>query len=586
MISTRRLKKQGQLEQYQSPAAKNAPTKVQLLSRSQNAQKMSTPQSKYLVIQTAMTCSGLLMAPFAVNAAVAPDAGAIQHQVEQTLKQPTTSVPTPVQAVPKAPITASETQVTVSGFDFTGNSLVTNATLEENTRSFLNRPLSLNELRMVTDAVQKLYQDAGWMVRVLLPAQEMQNGRIRIEIIEARLGMVLHAGESSRIRTSVIEGVVKQQLPPNAPIPEAGLERALMILSDLPGVSSSAGFAQGAQPGQTDLVINLQDKPMVSGLASLDNMGSTSTGTTRLLGTVNVNSPSQIGDLLSMTGLKTEGSHYGRIAYSLPVAADGWRLGLHSTDVGYRVIGPASTIHGTARTNGMSSSYPLIRRQLQTLVINGSWEDKSFRNEDGGDGSHYSIRVGTLALTANTQDNWVGGGINNASLQWTNGRVSPITHVLDESTRGQFSKWLISVGRVQTLTPGLNLFATGQIQRTNKNLDSSEKLYLGGAYGVRAYPGTEGAASEGESLSLELSQRLQEGVSINGFYDWAHARDPQVSEATLRSYRLRGLGLSATWQATSQLQLKATAARRIGDAPQPINTFSASRLWLSANFSF
>lgn len=544
---------------------------------------MHYPQS---IVSRLGLISSCLLLPLAATAAGAPDAGAIQRQFEQTLQQ------TPAPAAPAArPATAapakdSSTQVTVSSFEFVGNTLIPSSALHEATNPLLNRPLLLNELRTATDAVQQLYLRAGWMVRVLLPAQEIQNGRVKIEIIEARLGKILRTGESTRIQASVIEGVVSQQLQSNAPIPQAGLERALMLLTDLPGISSSAGFAQGAQPGQTDLVINLQDKPLVSGQVSLDNTGSSSTGTTRLLGTVNVNSPAQIGDLLSATGLKTESSHYGRIAYSLPAGADGWRLGLHAADVGYRVIGAVSALHGSARTRGLSASYPLIRRQLQTLALNGSWDDKSFHNEDGGDGSNYGIRLGTLALTASTQDNWAGGGISNASLQWSNGRVSPNTRVLDESTKGQFSKWLLSVGRVQTLKPGLNLFATGQIQRANKNLDSSEKLFLGGAYGVRAYPGSEGAASEGESLSLELSQRLQEGLNINFFYDWAHARDPQASEAALRSYNLRGYGVSATWQTTSQLQLKATAAQRLGDAPQSTNTFSASRLWLNATLSF
>lgn len=540
---------------------------------------------KSIVNLVGLTSSFLLLSPIAAMAVGAPDAGSIQQQFEQTLRQSTPSPAPPARAVVAEPVAASETLVTVSEFDFAGNTLVSKDALKESTRRFLNRPLSLRELRTASDAVQKLYRDAGWMVRVVLPPQEIQNGRVRIEIVEARLGQIIRTGESTRVQASVIEGVLKQQLQPNEPIPQAGLERALMLLTDLPGISPAASFAQGAQPGQTDLVINLQDKPVVNGLVSLDNLGSSTTGTTRLLGTINVNSPSQIGDLLSVTGLKTEGSHYARIAYSLPVSHDGWRIGLHATDVAYRVIGTASTLEGTARTQGLSTSYPLVRRQLQTLSLNGSWDDKSFRN-DGGLVSDYGIRVGNLALIANAQDNWAGGGVSNASVQLSSGKVSPNTGLLDQSTQGQFSKLLISLGRVQVLRPGLNLFATGQLQRANKTLDSSEKLFLGGAYGVRAYPGTEGAASEGESLSIELSQRLQGGFSLNGFYDWAHARNPQSFEAELRSYNLRGYGVSATWQAAQRLQIKATAARRLGDAPQSTNTLSASRLWLSATLSF
>lgn len=543
---------------------------------------MHYPQS--IVNFVGLTSSCLLL-PFAATAAGAPDAGAIQQQFEQTLKQPTPSASPPVRATGVAPASTSGTQIMVSGFDFVGNTLVSSVTLEEGTRRFLNRSLSLNELRAATDAVQQLYREAGWMVRAVLPAQEVQNGRVKIEITEARLGKVVLTGEAKRVQASVIEGMISQQLQPGAPIPQAGLERALMLLTDLPGMTPSASFAQGAQPGQTDLVMDVQDKPLLNGLVSLDNMGSPSTGTIRLLGTVNVNSPLQIGDLLSVTGLKTEGSHYARAAYSLLAGHDGWRIGLQASDVGYSFFKDGGFFSGTARTHGLSTTYPLVRRQLQTLALNGSWDEKSFRN-DGGQPSDYGIRVGNLALTANAQDNWAGGGISNASVQWSSGRVSPHTQVLDATTQGQFSKWLITAGRVQALGQGLNLYVTGQVQRANKTLDSSEKLYLGGAYGVRAYPGTEGAASEGESLSLELSQRVQEGLNLNGFYDWARARNPQDLQAALRDYKLRGYGVSATWQAASRLQIKASAARRIGDAPQSNNTFGASRLWLSATYSF
>lgn len=558
-----------------------------MLPRLSGVETMFMNHAKKILNSTGLTCSAMLMFSFSAVAAGAPDAGAVQQQFEQTLKQPTPVAAPAAKAVNAPALADAGTRVVVSAFEFVGNRLIPTATLQAATQGFLNKALTLAELRAASDAVQQLYREAGWMVRVFLPAQEIDNGQIKIEIVEAQLGKVVQTGEAVRVQASVIQNMVGHQLRANEAVPQAKLERALLLLNDLPGISSSASFAQGEQPGQTDLIIQVEDKPQVNGSVGLDNMGSTATGTQRLLGSINVNGPLRHGDLLSMTALKTEGSHYARAAYSLAVGPDGWRLGAHASDMAYRSAGETSTLKGNASTYGLDWSYPLVRSQPKSLSLTGTWDQKSFHNEDGvSSGSDFRIRVGTVGLNASAQDAWAGGGINNLSAVWTLGQVSPNTQLLDASTQGQYSKWLLSLGRTQALTAGLSLNATVQMQRANKTLDSSEKLYLGGAYGVRAYPTSEGAANEGESLTLELSQRLQERWTVNGFYDWAHARNPQATEQAQRSFHLRGIGVSATWQATAQMQIKATAAHRMGDAPQSTSTYSANRLWLSANLSF
>ena len=57
-----------------------------------------------------------------------------------------------------------------------------------------------------------------------------------------------------------------------------------MLLNDTPGVLSTANFMQGQQPGQTDLVVGVADKPWVSGSIGIDNLGSQLTGNQRLTG--------------------------------------------------------------------------------------------------------------------------------------------------------------------------------------------------------------------------------------------------------------------------------------------------------------
>jgi len=128
----------------------------------------------------------------------------------------------------------------------------------------------------------------------------------------------------------------------------------------------------------------------------------------------------------------------------------------------------------------------------------------------------------------------------------------------------------------------------------SKNLDSSEKFYLGGAGGVRAYPTNEGGGSEGHMLRLELRKRLPGNLALTGFYDWGAVtvnKDNAITgAASLNHYALQGAGLSLAWATNFGLNLSAMLAHRIGDNPNPTSTgadqdgtLKGNRIWLQAS---
>lgn len=532
----------------------------------------------------------LMVSPgVAAYAAGAPDAGAVQQQIEQTLKQPARPAGS-TSAVPAAePRREGQLQVQVRAFEFVGNQRVDTAALAAATRPFTGQLLDMNGLQRAVDAVRQVYREAGWMAHVFLPAQEVDVGRIRIEIVEAVLGQTMVLGQSTHIAPQVIRGVLSAQLTPAQPIHNARLERALMLLSDLPGVASSSSFARGAQPGQTDLLVTVEDKANTSGSVGVDNLGSSATGRARVLATLNVANPAQAGDLATLAVLKSEGTEYGRASYTRPVGADGWRVGGYAARMNYQTMGLGSQFsgHGDASTYGLNVTYPVLRSQARNVLLSSAIEEKSFQNQDTlSAGSDYRIRLANLSISVNGQDGWLGGGLSTAVLGVTNGQVRPNTQLMDPSTEGQYTKWALSVSRLQAISASLTANVLLNVQRSGKNLDSSEKMYFGGAYGVRAYPTSEGSAREGESLSLELSQRLGQGVSVSGFYDHGRGRNPASTEEALRHFSIRGWGASVSWQVNAQTQFKAIAAQRIGSNPLPGSTLGAHRLWLSANYAF
>ena len=557
-------------------------------------------RSSLLLLASAATCA---------HAQTPPDAGALRQQIEQQLPQGLPGEKKPLTALPQEYKPAPGVAVTVTQFRFAGNTLLSAEQLAPAVASFLNRPLDFAGLQQATAAISEAYRAAGYLVRVYLPRQDITSGIVTLQIVEGIFGKT-RIGEPAPLRLSleIAHAHIAAAQPAGQPLKAAALDRALLVLDDLPGVAASGNLAPGEGEAETDLILKLADEPLFSGEVGLDNTGSRATGEERLTVNAFLRSPLKIGDQLSANIIYSEGSDYGRIAYSLPVGHDGLRLGVNASRLDYDVITPefkAAKINGNSTTWGLDALYPLIRSRTYNLYLSAAYDDKSFDNEaNGATSTQYGVRNFTLGLIGNLFDKWGGGGANLASVNLTSGTLdldgSPnkVADATTTRTHGSFTKLRYALSRQQALTSDLSLYALLTGQFASKNLDSSEKFYLGGANGVRAYPANEGGGSEGTMLNLELRWRVVPNWVLAGFYDWASVTINNNNNFTgapvLNRYDLDGLGASVAWSGPLGLALKGTYARRLGDNPNSDTTtgkdqdgsLDRDRFWLTANLPF
>jgi hemolysin activation/secretion protein len=274
----------------------------------------------------------------------------------------------------------------------------------------------------------------------------------------------------------------------------------------------------------------------------------------------------------------------------------------------YKVITPefkAANINGNSNTWGLDAQYPLVRTRTRNLYLSAAFDDKSFDNKaNSATTTQYGVRNATLGLMGNQFDKWGGGGANMASLNLTagtvdlNGSPNKAADATTTQTHGSFSKLRYALSRQQALTADWSLYALVTGQFANKNLDSSEKFFLGGANGVRAYPSSEGGGSEGTMLNLELRWRAMSNLVVTGFYDWGSVTVNKNNSFTgapvLNRFDLDGLGASLTWTGPMGLNLKGTFAHRLGDNPNRDATtgkdqdgsLNKNRFWLTASLPF
>ncbi len=546
-----------------------------------------------------------------------PDAGSVLRDIERNQTKPIPKV-TPKPEVKKDKKTPSvEAAILIKGFKFQGNTRVTEEELQSFFSKYLQQKLTVSEIQNIAAEVSLLYSDKGMVAQGQLPRQDVTDGIITILVLEAKFGGSVFDEQQKKSLKSVtpelIQQIIGSRLILGQPISVIDLDRSLLIADDLPGVAVQGSLMAGEKDGETLVLLQANDEPRFSGDASLDNQGSRSTGEFKKTASLTMASPFQLGDQLNLSALNTQGTDYGRLAYSLPVGYDGLRVGGNVSQMKYRVVTPenqSTQPRGSSDVVGIDTQYPLIRTRSQNLYLNTAYDLKYFKNESSTTvtNNDYRLNVLSVGLSGNQYDAYFGGGLLIGSVNFGMGSVnldgSSTSHQTGDAesnrTSGTYSRIRWNLSRQQNLTNDTSLLLSLSGQRANKNLDSSEKFYLGGSSGVRAYPNSEGAGSEGQMLNVELRQRLPENVMISAFYDWGRVRqydnnfksDGSVI-SNLNSYNLSGYGFGFNWVGPYRTNFKAVWARRIGNNPQPTangndqdGTLKRDRFWFSASVPF
>ena len=512
-------------------------------------------------------------------------------------------VPNPKVAEP-APAEPKPGQVTfvAKEFVFVGNTKVPSSQLQKLVASFLGKPITFDDLNTITDAIVEFYREQGWLVRAILPKQDITAGVVTIQIIEAKLGGIRIDNRSKRVSDQRVEEWIYGRIPKFSELSLDQLDRALLTLNDLPDVTVSGTLQSGIKPGETILLLTVEDKPLFGGQVAVDNYGDSNTGKIRSSALVNANGLFGIGDQLSAYGLYSEGNSYGRLSFTVPVGTDGLRVGLNGSTMAYRVLNQSFQslyANGIANTGGVEASYPVIRSRPANLVSVFNWNYSDFKNwtiAGVNRDQTYTTSVAQIGLSGNLLDGIGGGAINNGSVMLSGGDISRNIGGFyngNYGVAGSFAKMRYAFNRNQAVIDGLTAYVSVSGQLASKNMDSSEQLYLGGPLNVRAYGSGQGAASQGNLTTVELRQNLPFNSQLAGFYDIGNVQtwkfNPAVNTVS-NNYVLQGYGLSLMWVGPYNINIKGTWAQRTGPLSQSVSNYlnqnggiSASRYWLTAS---
>lgn len=547
-----------------------------------------------------ITCAIFTLAACPAYAASLPDSGtAIEGAKPPAIERAVPKVPE-ITVEEREPAVSADGQqkIMVKGFRLSGELLLPENELLTLIQNEAGREIKLNELNKLADKLTKYLRQKGYLVAfAYVPAQDIKDGVVEITIVPGKYGQIKITGDGHIGREQLKAMFFTAK--PGMVITRAPLERALLLIGDLSGVSVKATLTPGENTGTADLVLETADTAKINASVYADNWGNRYTGRTRYGTQLTVNNFSNNGDAFNLGGLTTfNGINNYNFGYSAQLGHDGAKAEIRYSHVGYTLGDTFADLGATGRAavTSYDITYPFIRSRVFNLYGSVGYDIKHLE-DDNHAASSYSPRTSRLwnaGLSGNFADNWGGGGTNDFALSYYQSklRFNDFTAAVNDAayaqTSGNFHKTVLTYQRQQYVANNLtfNLNFTGQL--AGKNLDSSEKLFLGGADGVRAYPQGEASGDQGYKLTGEFRWRLpgmsmnQNNVYLNTFYDYGSAminKRPYSSEANRRS--LMGAGLGLLWTRDKDYAIRMDYAWKIGNE-QATDDDKSGRFWLQA----
>ena len=556
-----------------------------------------------------------------------PDSGTLQPQQPQLPELPALGDPGLKTPAPRRAFLGTKEAVKPAGFRFIGNTVLSDAELLEVVARFVGKDSNTDEIVEAAELLRKFYVERGYpLTDVYLPAQTFsrEGGVIEFGVVEARVGKVKVTGDAG-VSQGFGQQLADQYLPRGALISRASLEKAILLLRDQPGTNAEASISPGGQPGEADIAIVLKSSGVgFETSATLDNHGALSSGALRAGVDLVVNTPLQMGDVLSarLQTSQRSGNTLGRLAYRLSAGSFGTRLNFSYTQNEYTLGEQFATLgaFGKSEVLGLGLVQPLIRGRETNLFLSAGYDDKILKDTISQSGSNAKktvglVRFGLLGNNADTLGTGGGepsrftGGTTSFAATLSVGRLSLDAESLKldigdatafgARTAGRFAKLNVEFQRAQYFSESISLLLNVSGQLASKNLTSAEKFALGGPQGVRGYPVGEGIGDDGVLANIEFRYRtpfelLKEAVTVIVFYDYGqvkrdHVRSDTVlnKSAAANNVTLDSIGVGAQIGKEGRFIGSLGLATRVSNIlPSTGDPDARPRLWASVQYWF
>ncbi|GJL78564.1 MAG: hypothetical protein NPINA01_15530 [Nitrospinaceae bacterium] len=435
-------------------------------------------------------------------------------------------------------------------------------------RNFLGREITLAHVYRIADAITKKYRNEGYILsKAIVPPQKIDAGVVRVNIMEGAVDNVRVQGQVRGPKPLL--NAYRKRLLKSRPLHAKDLERYLLLIDDLPGVSVKSVLTPSKdKPGTSDLTLILENKP-IDAHAGVDNRGTKFNGPIQLFAGASENSLLGFYERTGIQGVITSDPQelfYVNGFYEAPVTNEGTMLNVSGSVSNSQ---PGSSlevfnVEGETFTFSLGLTHPFIRSRGENLRGHLSYTHRNTKTDILGTlDSEDRLRIIELGLTYDNADRF--RGINLFSVNVSQGlnildATEPGSLNLSRSQgRSDFTKISAKIQRLQQLAPSWMLSGSAAGQYSFEKLLASEEFGVGGLSFGRAFDPSEITGDQGVAFKLELQRAFQlkkkflRNLQAYAFIDYGSVWNRVPTPTGARRQDLASAGLGTRFNLTQYL---------------------------------
>jgi len=405
----------------------------------------------------------------------------------------------------------------IQGFVVQGNTILDQGRIDSLLAPFTGKNRDFGDVQRALEALQDAYVSRGYnAVRVLIPEQDLVGGKIRMQVIEAKLRSVKIEGNKHFSDANIRYGLPSLKVGESPNTHRIG--ENVQLVNENPAKQERVVLQAADEEAKVDAVVKVEDEVPWRVSLFADNTGTPQTGRSRagvgyqyanlanrdhVFTAQLITSPSQTNDV-AIAGL----------GYHAPVY--GWR-GSFDVFAGYSDVNSGTVqdlfaVSGSGTILGVRYNQVLPRIDIYEQKLTLGWDYRKYRNSVVFIGTTESlipdITVRPLSLAYSGRLSRVGSDLAayvafSRNLPGGPNGDQDAFDLQRPEAKARYSIWRYGASYTQSLPADLLVRLVFDGQRANDPLVPAEQFGMGGASSVRGYYEREVANDNGRRVSLE-----------------------------------------------------------------------------------
>ncbi|MBI1364271.1 MAG: hypothetical protein GC134_09825 [Proteobacteria bacterium] len=442
------------------------------------------------------------------------DPGRIDRRLQEAPQSvPTESLlprsPLPEQTLPKG---AAGVTFTLETLDIVGATQLTAADINNKAGHLLGQQVKLGDIVRIAAELTRIYHSRGYTFsRVILPEQDIHNGRVVLKAVEGYISQVATEGTYADHPFLLAAAARLKELKP---LHGPTLEHELLLLRSIPGldVRTVLDADTAAGPGALKLTFKTSTSTPIT-VAAFDTYGSRFAGPAQAsllhVQPGSYHAPGKT-EVLFSSAVPQDEMVFASITHSRLMTDSGgvmdMRLMANAIEPGHSL--ESFDIFSRAQSASVMWHQPVYLQRARSVSAFAGLDILDTRSKFSG-GTLYNDRLRVIRAGWSLQNNsfrnssqlatfTVSQGIN----LWNSSRGGS-TNLSRADGSGLFTKVELQTEHVQYLTEDVTLAANLNGQYAFRGLLSSEEIGFGGSRMGRAYDSAEFSGDSGITGSLE-----------------------------------------------------------------------------------